>query len=501
MSDTGRGGDDRRAGGADAVTGALRSLVREGPLYVVATALQLVAATVALPLVTRQLDPSAYGVVATAFIVMQTLGLVATLGLPAAVTREYFLTEDPVAGRRRAVQVAFAAVGLSVVVVGVVHLLGPVWAPMLFDEVGYGATLRLAVWSAVPAAAVLSAQAVLRATRSAGRFVVMSLVGAVGGQVLGVAMLVHRPEPAWYIGGVAAASCLAGVLGMWWSRPDRFELPDPGLVRRALRVGLGTVPHGLAIVLLAIGDRVVIERLRGLEAVGRYQVGYAVGTLGIRLLVAVNNAWAPIVYAARPADEQRVLDATTARVTQLAAFAAAGLAITAPILLTAMAPESYRPADLADITAVAALTAVPYASYLASSQLIMKAGTTAVLAWAGPLCAVANLVLVAGLVSVLGLSGAAMASVVTYGLLAGIIRWRTGALGQTQWRVRPVAGAYAAASVVVAAAVVLPVDGSWLGLRAAAGTVLALWLVARLVLAGRRPADPAGPSVSRSPTP
>ena len=70
---------------------------------------------------------------------------------------------------------------------------------------------------------------------------------------------------------------------------------------------------------LSAGDRVVIERFEGIEQVGRYQVAYLIGSLGILLLNALNSAWSPIIYGAGD-DRWSILRRTSGIVHEMAAL-------------------------------------------------------------------------------------------------------------------------------------------------------------------------------------
>ncbi len=266
-------------------------------------------------------------------------------------------------------------------------------------------------------------------------------------------------------------------------------------MRNALRVGLPTIPHGLALYLLSAGDRVVVERLEGLSAAGAYYIAYAVGSLAIFLVTALNGAWGPILYGSEREGRWRFLADSAVEVTRVVAFAAGALALGAPIALKLFAPADYDLSGLGDVSALVAASALFYLWYITSYNVIIWRGHTGILAVATPISAVVNLALCAALIPPLGVEGAALATLFSYGLLAVITWSRARSLAAIPWDHGPLALAAAPAALAVAVALLAPDDGVWLELRGLAAAALALAAIAVLTASrrsGPTAAEPTG---------
>jgi O-antigen/teichoic acid export membrane protein len=266
------------------------------------------------------------------------------------------------------------------------------------------------------------------------------------------------------------------------------------LLRESFAVGLPTIPHSLGIYVLAAGDRVIVERLEGLAAVARFHVAYIAGSLGIFLLSALNNAWSPVVFGARDEDRWQVLADTSAAVWRVGALAAGALALGAPAGLLVLAPASYDRAALAEVTAIVAASAIPMVLYLSNVHIVFWLARTGVLAWVTPLSAAANIGLNLLLIPALGLTGAAIATLITYVLQAVVIRWRASRLADVPWRVRPAVQAALIGAALVGLALLLPATGVWVALRAVAAVAVGGALVA-FVARGAFSRDDAGADV------
>lgn len=438
----------------------LNFLARRGSIYTVATAVQLSVYVIVLPAITRALPVAEFGVLTAALVVVQLLTYVAAMGLPYALTLEYF-DELTGAGAARLLVLVTVVVAASVALIA--DLTGPWWATAAFAAIDYGPALRFAVWSAVPFAVMLAGQALLRSADLPARFVTVTILGTIGAQGAGlVAVWLHRPTASTFMAGYVALLSLAAVGGVLLSgsvQRYRGTVRPRTVLRRGFALGIPTVPHALAMYLLVAGDRIVVERAEGLDSVARYQVAYLVGALGITLAGAINNAWGPLVYGAPSERRWSVLNATEVEIMAVGALAAAGIGLGAPYVLMLLAPSGYDPRALAPVAAVVALCTLPYISYLADAHVVFFERRPWLFAWMTPLTAASNLLLAIVLVPAIGLMGAAVASLTAYLLMAAMVAWARHKLIDTprEWsRLGPWLLIGAAG---VATAVVLPTDG------------------------------------------
>lgn len=444
-----------------------RMLFGRGSIYTIAFGAQLSAGLLLLPVITRVLGPGQYGVVAAGAIVLQLLTYVAGAGLPGAVTRFYF---DDDGGPDKARFLITASGVAGVILVTCAELTGSLWSG-LFSGIEYGGAFRIAVWAALPNVVLLAAQSQLRARDQAGRFVTLAIIAAVGSQLIGltIALATDRTAEAYFL-GVLIAYVLAALTAVILTRPSLSG--DISTLRSALALGLPTVPHTLAMLVIAAGDRVVIERLEGVEALGRYQVAYVIGGLGLVLVGALNNTWAPMIHASDEERRWRLLGDTTLSVARVAAIVAAGIAIAAPIALGIAAPESYEPETLIPVTAIVAASVMPYVLYLSRVHILFQEKRTGLLAWATPVVAVVNIWANLLLVPRLGLEGAALATVGSYALLAWIVSYRARRIVRVRFPTRQVATLFVAGASVVAVSALLTGSGVLYGIRLTAGLAL-----------------------------
>jgi len=465
--------------------GIRRELLGRGSVYTLASVLQAVSVLLVLPLVTRQLDPTAMGEVTAALVVAQLLGLVAALGIPAVITLEYLSPDGN--GPERARRLVGATLAVALLIAVGAEITGSWWA-QIFSGLDYGIELRFAVWSAAAMAVVAAAQAVLRARRWAFAFLLTGLTATVGGQALGLlALAVVEPTGAAYLAGVFTGTVIGATVGLAVTRPRRPRRQDRPLLAAALRTGLPVVPHSLALFALLAIDRIVVERELGLAAAGRYQVAFLIGGAGLSILAAVNNAWSPIVLDGPVDGRWQRLALSTAELERLVPVVVGAIALASPIAMKIAVPAAYDPTALTRVATIVAASTVPYLWYLAGAHVLFAERCTGALVRITPLVAVANVVTTIILVRTFGLAGAALATVGSYAMLALLIRRHARSLARPPWNRSATRRCVALSAVALAAALLLPVDGiGWIGAR------LVLLVLAGLAAISGRSAAPIG---------
>jgi O-antigen/teichoic acid export membrane protein len=390
-------------------------LFGRGLLYALVWSLQLVAATIISPVLTHVISPAAFGALATAIAVHQIISVLALLGIDKAVVLQR--SED---GDGRATR---GLVTVGIVIPFVVTLAFVLTAPLWRDLLGFGSfhslLLVVLLWTA-PTAAVQVVQALLLTEDRFRPFAVVGTIAAVGGPVVGLALLFTVSKDATiYAWGGVGAQFAAMIVGITIVRPRLYGLFDRPVIKRAMALGVPLAFAGLAWILLSAADRVIIQVIKGPEEVARYQVAYIVGSVVVTLLAFIHSAWSPH-FAALRTDAERSGLATRSRdqLYRLLLPTILGITLAAPVVLRVVAPDSFRPGSLTLVVFLVALSAYPVAAELASAQILIvqrRGGTVGLLTG---VATALNIGLNIVLVPLIGIVGAAIATVVAFGALA-----------------------------------------------------------------------------------
>lgn len=471
--------DAERVASAAAVgSSASRTVLGRGLLYTVGTAAPVLSNAVVTPFVTRLLGPSDYGVVATALVVVQVGMIVAGLGLAAAITRHGIIEQSGVEGARSLVQRGAVAALL-------VAALASLLVRPLATLVGVDDELAL-VLSFVAAAGfsvVVNVQSYLRVVDRPLPFVLLSLGAALGGPVLGLAVLVLGDRSAaGYLAGLAAGFLVTALAGLALTVRHRRHLR--GDTRRALRIGLPTIPHQVAIYLASGSLVLVAGHLYGAADAGRLQLAVLIGSAPAVLTSSLNNAWAPVVYRTDAAHRSHVLERTGRDIAALTGLAAAFVAFTAPTLLRVAAPPSYDPREMTPTVGLVAVGTILSVLYLANVHLVFASGRSAGLAVVTPTALLIGVAAAwaAGTALTLGAIGIGMT--VTYAAMAVGVAVMARRVSATRWREARLAAPTAVGAALCLVGAALPTEGAWLALRWSVASVVGVLslLVLRRVL-------------------
>jgi O-antigen/teichoic acid export membrane protein len=456
-----------------------KHLLGKGSVYTLGTVLQLSGSALSIPIVTRLLGPTEYGTVALALTIQLFITTLAALGLPAAVTRTYFDTEGG-DGRAtaRALIASTALLALGATALGLLTAL--VWAPLLVPDEPGAVLIGIAI--ALPGAVITASQALLRVQERPVPFVAIALASNVGAQLLGIlALLLFDRSSVAYLLGYGSAMAVSALIATLLTGTIGVRPAPRSTLREALAYGLPTVPSTLSTFILALGDRIVIQIIAGLSAVGKYQISYAVGSLGMNFLSSLQNAWLPITFGTASHLRWKSLADTAALVTRLAALACGVIALAAQPLLRIVAPAKYDPTFLAQVTAVLSLATLPWATCMPRSQVLFWTKHTKPLAWITPAAAIFDLVLVAVLLPPFGLIGAGAATVLAIGFQAVLIDVVTARVAHVPWRWSSELAHYGLGAALVALALALPDSFAGDAVRVALAGLTGLALVAVVV--------------------
>jgi O-antigen/teichoic acid export membrane protein len=469
-------------GGDPAAANALSAMFSRDFVYLGAATLQAILAAFMTPILSRLVGVSEFGQLALAITAAQILGPVFTLGLPAA-AQKTFAGED---GDHRSRGVVAISAALAAAASLVVVLAAPAWG----SAVGLDQVLdaRLAALWAACFALTLTSLAMLRSREKLRTTILVAALQSLGGQAAGALLLYSwAPNVTSYFCGLIIGQGAAAIVGLLVLRPDWSALAAIRRYRGTFRFGLPMVPLQLSGFILNAGDRVVVRHILGSAAVGRYSVAYNVASLGFLLLFFVDQAWMPRIYAvADRVARSRLLAGSRDMMNVLLIPVVCGLAAAGPVVLEVWVPQSFHPAELTPIVAIVAISAFPYGQYMANVRALMSEGRTDRAAMAALVAAAVNIGLNVLVVPFLGITGSAIATVVSYALSARLARPPVSSglqvPGSSTW-LRALIGGAVAVSLAIG---VLPTSPVWSALRLAVGSgaLLAFVFLLRRAMSG-----------------
>jgi O-antigen/teichoic acid export membrane protein len=340
-------------------TGPGHPLRRDAMIYGLGIVMRRAATLIMLPIYTRLLTPSDYGLLQMLYITLDVASILMSAGMTAGVMRFYFKATTE-CGRREVIVTAAVLVLSMNLIGGIALALGA--GPIHQHVLGGAGTVPLVYIAAANFAVSEMLTVPMLLMQIEGRatlFSVTSLVRLVGQLTLNILFLiVLRLGPAGILASTLIANVAIGGCAMVWMLRRVGFRPSRAAVRDLRRFG---VPYQLATAatfILQFGDRFFLEAHRGLAVVGvygfAYQFGFLIDQLGAQPLM---RAWQPRRFAQtlepraqREAADNAALHSLTLCVVSLglglALFARPGLKIIAN-------PDYYPAANLVPLIVAA----------------------------------------------------------------------------------------------------------------------------------------------------
>jgi O-antigen/teichoic acid export membrane protein len=443
---------------------------KHAAVYGLALLLSQAGGLILLPLYTRCLTASDYGVLEILGRMAEVVGTVLLFGGFRQALLTFYQQSDSDAQRRHVFGSTLGLVVLACLAGGlpVLAFAGPVsrWlgGPLAREGATLSATLlRLAVLGILLEPLALIPLTLMQARFESTRFVLVSLSQLVVRVSLCVVLVSWL---GWGVSGVLTATALtaalygAGLCGRELARG--WALPDAAQVRALLRFSLPFVPGGLCFFLLHHGDRFFLLHFdRPAAEIGRYALGYKLGMAVTTFsLTPLYMVWGARMYGvARTPEAPAVFGRAFTRI--LGAYLAVGLALClfqdeVIAVLAARQYAEYAPA--ADVVPLIVL-----ACFCQASASLMDAGfyvrrRTGLKLWTTAAATAVMLLLYWQLIPRWGSLGAAWAT------LAGF--------------------AFLAAGTWLVSRRVFPVQYEWRRLGTLLALTLGLWLASRTLPPG-----------------
>ena len=277
----------------------LRQLLGESTLYTLGNVVRRSFSLVTMPVFTRYLSTSGYGVLSIVGTVQNMLEVFYELGLAQSSTRFYYECRD---ARER--QTLFGTLLiLSLVVTAVLSVLllvggEALWGLVAADVPFYpyiGLTIATVFFGAI---GVLP-RALFRVTNQVPRFLRLSVSQTALTVVLAVVLVIGFAVGP--LGPILATCVVAVVYFVVYANTLRGHVRfafDWDLARRALVFGLPEVPLRWGSWALKVSDRLILQHLTTLSVVGVYSVGAAIGKMPFDLIAnGIHWAIVPFFYA------------------------------------------------------------------------------------------------------------------------------------------------------------------------------------------------------------
>jgi O-antigen/teichoic acid export membrane protein len=279
----------------------MRSAATASGVYFGAHALMIGASLISMPILTRLLSRPEYGLVNLMFSTVTILAVVGGMGFGEATVRLYGERRRDGADAVRAVSDAMVGGALVVgLLAAAVTALVATWAP---GEMAANYVRCLGLGSVLVLIRIVSGvlYQIYRAQERAVAYASIMVVARYATMAGAVALLLYHERTAFAVLTATVIVEALAVVVRFVDLTSRGAVSRPRLPRTilsgAIKYGAPLAIAGAAQLFLSYGDRLVIERMLGLDAVATYSVSYDVADrLGDSLLFPAQLAVVPIVF-------------------------------------------------------------------------------------------------------------------------------------------------------------------------------------------------------------
>jgi len=269
-----------------------RGMWRASALYSVAGALGKVGALLTVPVVTRALGRSDYGLLdlATALIAMATVIGGFSAELPAA----RFASAHPERGRQVLATYVGTVTVLSAAIAAAVALAAPLIADSVWEAPDATSLVLLSSAAIALIGVQLGAWNVHRLHARAGAYAVLSIIDmGLKVSLILAAVLLGGGVEAILVAYIAAAA-VGAILGIWTIRGDLYWPLSLPFVPRLLGGGAPFIVTAVAFVVAGYWVRGLVAEAGSTSAVGEMAIAVRIASLLALPLAAFQFAWAPV---------------------------------------------------------------------------------------------------------------------------------------------------------------------------------------------------------------
>ena len=428
----------------------LRRLGKHSLIYGLGGLVSRILAVFLLPLYTRYLTPSDYGIVETLIALTTVIGIALALGIGSAFFRFYFDSTDP-ADRRRVLRTSFwfimgmATLGL-VVGVSLSHEI----SQLLFgtrSDARLVAASFVGLWAGMNWAQLTN---LFRVEERSVAYVAASLTNifiTIGTTLVLVVAL--EKGPMGVIVGNFTGTLIVYVVLVFYRREQLGLEFDRTLFRRMNRFGMPLVPSALFLWVTNFSDRIFIVKLADTHEVGLYSVGVRIASAMVLMLTAFRMAWPAFAYSIEDEREaRRTYGFVLTYLVLLSTWMATGLALLSPWIVEWIAAPSF--ASSSRVVGPLAFAAVAFAGYIVVAIGIGRSRRTQFNWVVTGAAAVVNICLNLLLIPPYGMMGAAVATITAYTTMFLGMAWWSQRIYPVPYQWRRVATAVAVGVALVA---------------------------------------------------
>jgi O-antigen/teichoic acid export membrane protein len=399
------------------VTDRAKGLFRNLAIYGLGDVATSLISLLLLPIYTRYLSPSDYGVIAMLLTVEAVVKVLFRWGVDTAFMRLYYDCPDQAARQRLASTLFFFLLAVNGAILAAAVFVSGALSRQLFGTAEQAVLIALVLANTFVAGFFFIPFQVLRIGEQPKQFIALVFARSAGTLLARLALVIGAGMG---VLGIVLADIIITVLFTIvlsrWFAPLIRPVFSPTILADAVAFGLPRIPHSLAHHVMGLADRYFLNAFGTLRDVGLYSIGASFG-LALKLFVsAFDSAWTPLYLGImkEPDARQIISRLSTYAIGTLVCLVAGWCAIAPDVVRLATAPEFH---DAARVTPWISLVAMFQGFYVIGSIGLIITKRTTLYPIATGIAALTSVAANVLLIPRYGLIGAAWATCLAYATL------------------------------------------------------------------------------------
>lgn len=383
----------------------------------------MVLSLIQLPLLTKSLGSSLYGIWSLISVTISLIVPFALLGLDSAVVRFLAAEKDKNKIREDFYSACFAVFMAGLVFSALILLCSDFIAASIFKDAGSSPYIKLASVLVIFTSLETLALAFFRTQKRMGLYSALIVIHKAVEVCLILSSLLLNNELAGVITAIIAAGVFFCLLELYIIlRRSGPHIPRFSTIKSYLKWGLPLTANSALLWVINSSDRYIVNHFLGIDATGIYSAAYGLSLYAIFFLAPVATVLYPTItqlYSAGDMNETRVyLKHSFKYFMTIAIPSAFGLSILAKSLLTILTRPEFTSGYI--VIPFVASGAVMFSLFRFGLYIIFLSNKTYLAAWLLGAAALLNVLLNILFIPTLGIMGAGIATLVSFGAL-GIV--------------------------------------------------------------------------------
>jgi O-antigen/teichoic acid export membrane protein len=442
----------------------LKRLFADTAIYGISTILGRFLNFLLVPFYTNVLMPGEYGIVAYVYSLIAFVNVLYAYGMESAYFK-YSSTLEAGTARENFTTPFVSLLVTSLVFSGIMWLEAPVLARLIDLPASGSIVVTYTAWILFFDTVALVPFASLRMEGKSKLFAVLKFTNIAINVAANLILLLvyHAGVEGIFLSGLIASATTAAMLVPTVVRHFTPHF-SARLYRELLRFGLPYIPAGLAAMMIQVVDRPILKVLTNTDTVGVYQANYRLGIFMMLMVSMFDYAWRPffLTNASDPGAKQLFARVLTYFVLAMAAVFLV-LSFFLPDLVQwrifgrhIIAPEYWGGIAIIPVVLLAYVFLGVYNNLMAGIYIEKKTSYLPAITMAG---AVTNVVANLALIPVIGMMGAAVATFLSYAVMAIILYFVVQRIYPVAYELERIGKIAASTAVVYALSLLLPAGG------------------------------------------